>query len=431
MNTQIKYILNTPGITDVNGFEASGVSCDVKGTGNKQLDLALIYSKTPCTAAGVFTKNDLKAAPVVLSQQHLKIEHNIYAIVANSGNANACTGKQGLNDAQTMAAYTAQLLGVKTESILVASTGRIGRYLPIEKIKNGITEAVGAKAANAQAGNNAAKAILTTDTYSKSLTAKLHWNDKIITLGVVAKGAGMIQPNMATMFTFIVTDIQADAITLQNILKNAVQQSFNRISIDGDMSTNDTVFLLANKQSGISIPSDPNATLYKKFSQMVQYACTLLAERMVNDGEKITKVVELIIKGGATDSDAEKAAYAVARSLLVKASWYGNNLNWGRIANAVGYTFIGLEESKLDIAYFNRTLLPELAEANQPPSQNPEKIFIFEKGQQLNQNKSAIEAIISQRQFGIFINLNNGSGKACILTNDLSEAYVNFNKSEK
>lgn len=430
MNTKIKYTLNTPGVTDVDGFEASGIACDIKGRGGDKLDLALVFSASPCTGAGVFTKNDLKAAPTLLSQQHLKQEKAFHGIIANSGNANACTGKKGLDDAHAMAQQTAQLLGVETTSVLVASTGKIGQYLPMEKIKPGVIKAVSKKSASSQSGQDAAEAILTSDTCSKSLTATVPWEEKTITLGAMAKGAGMIQPNMATMLAFIVTDAQVEAPTLEGILKEAVEQSFNRISIDGDMSTNDTVFLLANGRSKIDIPSDTNSALYKKFAQAVQYSCTLLAEKIVGDGERITKVVEVIVEGASNDSDAEKAARAVANSLLIKASWYGSKMNWGRIAHALGYALIGVEESKLDIAYFNRSLLPELAEKKTPSPQAIEKIFAFQKGSPTNACQLQLESIVSQKQFGIAINLNNGAGKFRILTNDLSEEYVNFNKSE-
>jgi glutamate N-acetyltransferase / amino-acid N-acetyltransferase len=407
--TDIQLIDNTAGITDVPGFMATGVGCDIKQNGKSRLDLAIIYSRKPCTAAGVFTLNDLKAAPVRICQQILAENKSFHGIIANSGNANACTGEQGILDASTMTSLAEQACNAPKNSIFVCSTGRIGRLLPMQVIKEGIAKAGTSLGNTSEHGTRAAEAILTSDSKIKTVTAKINHKGKTITLAGIAKGAGMIQPNMATMLAFIATDAAVETTLFQKLLSVANKKSFNAISVDGDMSTNDTVIALANGESGINISTEDN-DLYAKFQEALFQVCSQLATKIVKDGERVTKCITLKIEGTRTDEDAEKVARAVANSLLVKTSWYGNDPNWGRLADAAGYARVGLEENKLDIKYND--------------------CFALEKGKYLNENISKWKTIVSEPEFNININLNLGKGSFQMLTTDLTEGYVDFNKSE-
>ena len=400
---------NSPGISDVPLFEAAGEACDILNKSDDRRDMALIYCKMPCSAAGVFTRNDLKAAPVLLSQQRLKQFKTFHGVIINSGNANACTGEQGMRDAHTMANKTAQLLGIAPESLFVASTGRIGQFLPMDHLKEGIAKVCQNKSSLAAQGNEAAQAILTSDTQPKTATITFEWSGKMITVAGMGKGAGMIEPNMATMLAFLASDVQIEHPLLQSILTQTVEQSFNRITVDGDMSTNDTVLFLANGCSGIHIVKE-EPELLTLFSKAVQSLCNLLAEKIVSDGERRTKVVELKVLGAPSEAAAARVARSIGNSLLVKTSWYGNDPNWGRLAHAAGYARVGLKEDRLDIAY--------------------DDVPVLQSGQPLVENEPQWKEIVSHPRFTVTFNLNLGDGAYRLLSTDLSEGYVNFNKSE-
>lgn len=399
-----------PGITDVPGFEAAGVAADIRGKNDQRLDLALIVSRQPCTAAGVFTTNDVKAPPVRVCQARLDAQPQLHGIVANSGNANACTGEQGQRDAVNMAQEAARACGLPDDSFLVCSTGRIGVALPMERLLQGIHAAAPALGNTSDQGVAAARAIMTSDTRPKHVTARFTWEGQTITVGGIAKGAGMIEPNMATMLAFIATDIGASRTSLQQQLARAVRGSFNAITVDGDMSTNDTVLVLANHASGLTLPEDPGAPLALLFQEALRAVCAALAEKIVGDGEKITKVVALVVKGAPDEAAAEKVARAIGNSLLVKSSWYGNDPNWGRLADAAGYARIGLVESKLNLYY--------------------DDVPVLLAGTPCWDKRDAWKAIVSRKHFSITLDLQLGSGAFRLLASDLSEAYVNFNKSE-
>lgn len=412
MSEPIKVTLleSSNGIADCAGFKCSGVACDVRETGDtKRLDLAMVTADAPCHAAGVFTQNDICAAPVHLCKEVLlKSGKKVGGFVVNSGNANAATGAQGMSDAKQMSALS-QLSSGMGSPFLVCSTGRIGRRLPMEKIEAGIEKAGQSLSADVQASLNAADAILTSDTRRKVATARFEYQGKTVTVSGMAKGAGMIEPNMATMLAFLTTDAIANAEQLKNVLTVAVNQTFNRISIDGDMSTNDTVLLLASGKSNVD-PWDGHADLLFAFKEAVFMVCDKLAELIVGDGEKVTKLVELIVKGCPRVRDAEKVARAVGNSLLVKSSWYGSDPNWGRLADAAGYARIGLKEERFDI-YYNE--VPALI-----------------KGVAQDENLGKWKEIVCKKRFRITLDLNLGNCDFRLLTSDLSEAYVNFNKSE-
>lgn len=396
------------GIADCPGYRFSGIHCDARETGDPRLDLALLVADSPCSVAGVFTLNDVCAAPVTLCKS--MIDQNgdhIAGCVINSGNANACTGEQGVANAETMARVAQEATGAKAP-LLVCSTGRIGRQLPMQAIHRGIMDAAQQLDKSPSASLNTADAILTSDTRRKVATARFDYKGGTITVAGMAKGAGMIEPNMATMLAFLVTDLKAESALLKTVVQAASDLTFNRISVDGDMSTNDTVLLFANGASGIAANETPE--LLEAFQQAVNAVCDDLAEKIVGDGEKVTKLVELIVKGCRTDSDAEKVARAVGNSLLVKASWYGSDPNWGRLADAAGYARVGLQEDRFSI-YYND--VPALI-----------------NGKPQDDRLAKWKAIVAGKRFRITLNLNQGNGCYRLLTSDLSEAYVNFNKSE-
>jgi glutamate N-acetyltransferase/amino-acid N-acetyltransferase len=409
MSIQVKLVESPSGIADCPGFKTVGVACDIRGKGDLELlDLALVASEEPCHAAGVFTLNDVCAAPVLVCKEILTSPSaKVAGIVVNSGNANAATAEQGMIDAKEMSAIAQLETGIGSP-FLVCSTGRIGRKLPMQNIKTGIAAAAKALSEESQNSLDAADAILTSDTRRKCATAQFTYEGKILTVSGIAKGAGMIEPNMATMLAFLATDLDVDNAALKNTLVQACNKTFNRISIDGDMSTNDTVLLLANGKSGL-VPDD-SPELLQAFREAVFMVCDNLAEKIVGDGEKITKLVELIVEGCQTEEDAEKVARCVGNSLLVKTSWYGSDPNWGRLADAAGYAQVGLKEACFDI-YYNEV---------------PALIGGIPQDNKLSEWK----AIVAKKRFRITLNLNQGSGTFRLLTSDLSEAYVNFNKSE-
>ena len=406
----MKFYQDCDGITEAQGFYASGVPANIMGKNNGKLDLGIIYSPRPCTAAGTFTTNDVKASPVRYCMDLLNEQAQVFhGIVANSGNANACTGKQGDLDCVKMASETARHLKVHSKEILVCSTGRIGVQMPMSRVTAGITEACQDTLDELDGGKAFQEAILTSDTRTKSCSAQIKTSSGKVTIGGTVKGAGMIQPNMATMLAFLTTDAFASASFLKKCLDKAVNNSFNRMTIDGDMSTNDSVLLLANGSTRVDIEKESVDTI-AEFQEAIDQVCACLARKCVTDGEKVTKFVELQLNGASSDQDADLVARCIANSLLVKTSWYGSDPNWGRIVDAAGYARVGLDFEKFDLFY------------NDVPA--------VEKGKPLPSNKHKWKEIVSEKSFVIKIHLNSGSGKAVLWSNDLSEEYVNYNKSE-
>ncbi len=405
----VELIESPNGLVDCPGFKMAGVACDIRENKGNQLDLSIFVSEKPCSAAGVFTLNDVCAAPVHICKAILeKNGDQIGGCVINSGNANACTAEKGLSDAKEMSTLAQLGTGIGSP-FLICSTGRIGRQLPMQNVRKGIEAAAERLEASIDASLASADAILTSDTRRKIATARFTYEGKTVTVAGMAKGAGMIEPNMATMLAFLTTDLDANSDFLKKAIKKASDRTFNRISIDGDMSTNDTVLLFANGHSGINI-SASDSELTTTFDETVFKVCDALAEKIVGDGEKITKLVELKIEGTKTDADAEKVARAIGNSLLVKTSWYGSDPNWGRLADAAGYARVGLDESCFDISYDDTPALIN--------------------GKPQDSNLSKWKAIVAKKRFQITLNLNQGNGTFRLLTSDLSEAYVDFNKSE-
>lgn len=409
--TQLTVTPDTAGLTDVPGFEAAAVACDIRQKNDlKRPDLALVFSLRPCTAAGTFTKNAVKAAPVLLCQEHLAVGGPFHGFIANSGNANACTGAAGLRDARAMAQRAASSLNLKPTAFFVCSTGRIGQPLPIERIIKGLERAVAEKGRTPAHGRRAADALLTSDTGPKTVTVSFTYDGKKHTVAGCAKGAGMIQPDMATMLAFLATDFSVPRSFLQKTLSEAVAGTFNCITVDGDMSTNDTVLILANGHSGVSVGDKSPRELRLLFAEAVWKACEVLADKIVSDGEKITKVVEVRVAGAASAEDAQKVARAIGNSLLVKSSWGGADPNWGRVADAAGYSGAKLIESKLDLLYND---VPAMTAGAPHP-----------------ENKARWKQIVQARRFTLHVNLHLGKGAFRLLATDLTEGYVAFNKSE-
>jgi glutamate N-acetyltransferase / amino-acid N-acetyltransferase len=406
----VKFFENGDGLTEARGFFCSGIHCDVKEKKDGKLDLGIVYSKRPCTAAGVFTTNDIKAAPVKYSQELLSDPAaKFHGIVANSGNANACTGEQGFSDSAKMASEVARHLNLHSNEILVCSTGRIGVPLPMSRITIGIRNATEDVRQELDGAKAFQEAILTSDTCTKSCSAKFDTPTGEVTIGGVVKGAGMIEPNMATMLAFLTTDASVSNSYLQGVLKDAVDRSFNRITIDGDMSTNDSVLFLANGNSGVKIEKE-SSSIKDLFSQATEAVCACLARKCVRDGEKVTKFVKVKVQGAPDQTAAEKVARCIANSLLVKTSWFGSDPNWGRVVDAAGYAKVGLDFNQLDMQY--------------------DEVPALRKGEPVQENRDRWKEIVSAKEFCISLNLNAGSGESEIWSNDLSEEYVNFNKSE-
>ncbi len=409
-NYKINVIEDVAGITFVQGFKVGAAACDIRNKNDfNRLDTAVIVSDTLATGAGVFTTNDVKAAPVLTDIANLERSTKIRAIVANSGNANACTGTRGMDDAHLTCKFLAEKLGVEEKQILVCSTGRIGEFMPMEKLFSGINSALETMSYGDGTARDAANAILTSDTRSKTVAVEVVFGDKKIRLAGMAKGAGMIEPNMATMLAFIVSDAKISQSLLKECLKFATNKSFNRITVDGDMSTNDTVLCLCNGVSGVEVSED-DADSIMAFRQGLLEASRVLARKIVGDGEKITKVVEVNVLGAKSEEQAEKICRAIGNSLLVKSSWFGEDPNWGRITDSAGYARTGLVLEKIDLDY--------------------DGIPVLKAGQPVAENKHLWKEAVSKKNFTINLNLNLGSASESILASDLTDGYVNFNKGE-
>jgi len=383
------------------GFKCAGIAAGIKSGGTK--DMALILSDEPAAAAGVFTTNQVCAAPVKICREHLK-HGAARAVVLNSGIANACTGSEGMVAARDMAAGTAKVIGCEPQEIFVCSTGRIGPQLPLSKIVPGIGSLFGA----ASGGNvqETAEAMMTTDTRPKVSVAEVQIEGKTVKVVGFAKGAGMIEPNMATMLSFITTDAAVGQPALQTALKKAVDSSFNRITIDGDQSTNDTVLALANGASGIN-SLDENSEGWESFLHALETVCHELAMMIVHDGEGADKFVTVNVAGAESDAAADLAARAVANSLLNKTAWAGEYPNWGRVMDSVGYSKARVDENLVSIHYDDQQ-----AVASGMRTEIPQEELI---------------KVVSQTDFAININLHLGEGKATVYTCNCTEEYVRIN----
>ena len=391
-------------VPGVPGFRAAGIHAGIKK--GRDLDLALILSETPAKAAGIFTRNRIQSPAVLVSKE--KIRSGLCrAVVINSGNANACTGKTGLKDARDMCHWTAR--GVKAESghVLVASTGVIGEKLPADRIRKALPRLI--RRLRPEGLAEAAEAIRTTDRFRKLDWAETTVDGKRVTLFGMAKGAGMISPNMATMLAFFFTDLKVSGPALRSLLKKGAEQSFNRINVDGDASTNDTVLLLANGRAGnrTAVPGSPEV---EAFASLLFPMMQKLAYKIVQDGEGATKVVEIHVQGARTDGDARRFAYRLANSALVKTSFYGCDPNWGRLLVSMGSAGLPLEASKIDVSYDGIPAVRNGMDAGEKSLRQLKKVL--------------------HKDFVVVnIHLHMGRGSHSVLTSDLTHDYVTLNAS--
>lgn len=399
-------IINGGGVTAPKGFLAAGVHCGLKKNVLKK-DLALIYSEVNANAWGVFTKNKVKGAPIYISKEHL-VNKSARAIIVNSGNANTCNGTDGLAKAKKMTSLQARALGIKSHEVLVASTGVIGIPLNIDAIKDGIPSLT--KALSPTGGSDASAAIMTTDTFSKELSVKFMIDSKEVTIGAMAKGSGMIEPNMGTMLGFITTDINICPNLLKEALIDAVNVSFNRVSVDGDTSTNDSVFILANglAENNLIENKDDN---YNTFLTALKELCVAISKLIARDGEGATKLIECTVSNASTQAEAEKLSKSVINSSLVKTAIFGADANWGRILCALGYSKIDFDPNKVDVAF----------------ESSVGKIDVCIQGAGLNFDEAKAKEILNEENIKILVNMNSGSCEVTTWGCDLTYEYVRIN----
>jgi glutamate N-acetyltransferase/amino-acid N-acetyltransferase len=395
------------GITAAPGFQAAGAHAGIKKSNTTKPDVAIIFSETPAVTAGVFTQNYVKAAPVLVSQQVVS-EGTARAVVINSGNANACTGDKGVEDAHLMTRWTAEGLGIDSKQVLVGSTGVIGHQLPLERVKIGIDKAV--SALSVDGGHQAALAILTTDLATKEVAVQLNLGSTVVTIGGMAKGSGMIHPNMATMLAFITTDASIEQATLKRAVKKASDKSFNMITIDGDTSTNDMFVVLANGKAQNKIIKEASAD-FDAFQEALDYVCIELAKMIAKDGEGASKLIEAKVIHAATEEDARTVAKAVVSSNLVKSAMFGEDANWGRILCSIGYSGAIINPDKVDIWIAS--------------TKGEEKMAVQGMGLDFDENRS--KEILKEKEIRIIIDLNEGTAGAKAWGCDLTYDYIKIN----
>ncbi len=394
-----KFIENGS-ITSVSGIKAAGIHSGLK---RKRKDLALIVSEEPCTVAGTFTLNKVKAAPLLVSHELINKGGKVRAILVNSGNANACTGDRGYTDALKSQKHCAKILGITQDEVVISSTGVIGEYMPMHILKTGI-ETIVTKLSD-DGGINAAKAIMTTDLVEKVFAVKVQLVSGEVTIGGIAKGSGMIMPNMATMLSFIATDAVIDNSLLKKLLLKSVQNSFNKISVDGDTSTNDMVVLMANGVSKIEIKE--NSKDEELFLEALQALTIAMAKMIVVDGEGATKLITVAVTGCNNDDDANTIARTISNSPLVKTAIYGSDANWGRILSAAGRSGVDFDPGNVEIKFDDMSIL----------------------GKNYTHDFDEEEAtmVLSKDEITISVNLNAGKGNSTWWTCDFTEKYVEIN----
>lgn len=390
------------GVTAARGFRAAGVHCGVK---KSKKDLCLLVSDAPAAGAAVLTTNSVQAAPVLVVREQLNAGLSFRAIVVNSGNANACTGDRGLDDAWAMAGAAARAIGVAGNEVLVSSTGVIGQFLPMDRILNGITLA--ARNLSREAGAEAAEAIMTTDTFVKEAAVRCELGGVTVTVGGMAKGSGMIAPNMATMLAFVTTDAALTPALLRTALVHATGRSFNRISVDGDMSTNDMAAVLANGMAGAPRITDAADPSFRIFCDALEHVLVRLSKMIVVDGEGATKFIDISVTGAATEDAATAVARAIANSNLVKTAIHGEDANWGRILAAAGTSRIAFDPAQVEIWFGD--------------------VPILRRNYQIDFSEDEARKVLAQKEIRITVALHQGDASASFWTCDLSKEYVAIN----
>ena len=396
------------GVTAAKGFEAASAAAGIKYQG--RTDMALVYSQKPCEAAGTFTTNVVKAAPVKWDKKVVESSVKPQVIVINSGIANACTGEAGMECCKEVAKEVAKVLETETESVLIGSTGVIGMQLPVEKMKAGVHLLAEEKAAGQEMGNLAAKAIMTTDTKEKEAAVTIEIDGKTVTIGGMAKGSGMIHPNMCTMLAFITTDAVISKEALQAALSSDVEETYNMISVDGDTSTNDTVLLLANQMAG-NKEIQKGTKEFEIFKEALHEVNTTLAKKIAGDGEGATALLEVIVQGAETKDQAKTLAKSVICSNLTKTAVAGHDANWGRILCAMGYAGVEFDPEKTDL--FIKSSAGELK--------------LVENGMALDYSEEKATEILSQPEVSIMADIKLGKESAIAWGCDLTHGYIDIN----
>ena len=395
-------------MTAAKGFEAAAVAAQIKYQG--RTDMALIYSEKPCKVAGTFTTNVVKAAPVRWDRQIVENKQKSQAVIINSGIANACTGVEGMMYCQETAKEAAKVLGIEEAGVLVGSTGVIGMQLPIDRIANGVKAMAPKLEGSREAGLEAAKAIMTTDTEKKEAAVEIEIGGKTVTVGGMCKGSGMIHPNMCTMLGFITSDVDISKELLQEALSEDIKDTYNMVSVDGDTSTNDTVLLLANGQAGNPKITEKNAD-YEEFKKALNYVNTTLAKKIAGDGEGATALFEVKVIGAATKAEAVTLSKSVVTSSLTKAAIYGHDANWGRILCALGYSGVQFDPEKVDLYFESKA----------------GKIKIIENGVSTGYSEEEATKILSEDAVTAIADMKMGEASATAWGCDLTYDYVKIN----
>ncbi|MDR0302377.1 MAG: bifunctional glutamate N-acetyltransferase/amino-acid acetyltransferase ArgJ [Treponema sp.] len=396
------------GVCAPKGFSAGGIRCGIKASFQKK-DLALIYSEKTCNAAAMFTKNKVKAASVIVSQENIA-GGKLRAIIANSGNANACTGQDGMAAAKRMAQLAADALGIPCTEVAVASTGVIGVPLPVAPIEKNIGALKESLRADELGHSSALEAIMTTDTRKKEIAVEIEIGGKPARIGAMTKGSGMIHPNMATMLTFITTDAAIESAALDSALRLAVAHSFNRMTVDGDTSTNDMVVIMANGTAG-NAPVNAAGADYAVFCAALEYVCIMLARKMARDGEGATKLVTVTVTGAASEKNAETLAKSIASSSLVKAACFGADANWGRVLCAMGYAGADFRPEKTDVSFASRA----------------GDVLVCKNGESVVFSEEKAKLVLLEEEIEILVSLHEGDGQASVWGCDLTYDYVKIN----
>lgn len=407
MKTQTKYLITEGGITAPKGYMAAGKHIGIK---KAKKDLAIIYSKVPATVSAVYTTNLVKAAPLLWCKEITDKKSKVKAIVINSGNANACTGDVGLKDAQTMAETLAESLNISPKEVLVTSTGVIGVLLPIDIIKSGIKSLSTEINDSKDSAKNAAEAIMTTDTFSKEYAVEFEIQNKTVRIAGMAKGSGMIHPNMATMLSFITTDINISQELLDLAHKETAFDTYNMISVDGDTSTNDMVVILANGEAHNPIINEPNED-YFKFKDALYEVNKYLAKQIIKDGEGATKFLEVYVKNAKSKEDARKLAKSIVSSNLVKTAFFGEDANWGRVLAAMGYSGAYFDQLKVNIKFTNSV----------------GTVVLIDNGTPLKFDEAEALEILKEKEIAIIVTLQDGIYETTAWGCDLSYKYVEIN----
>ena len=397
------------GVTAAKGFEAASAAAHIKYKG--RTDMALVFSKTPCVTAGTFTTNVVKAAPVIWDRDLVYSGAPAHAVIVNSGIANACTGEEGMEYCRQTAQEAAACLGIEENSVLVGSTGVIGFQLPIDRIRNGVRMLAEAKRPGIDAGTEAAKAIMTTDTVHKETAYEFELGSGKAVIGGMAKGSGMIHPNMCTMLSYVTTDAAIEKALLQKALSEIVQETFNMISVDGDTSTNDTLLVLANGLAGNDTIDDENSDDYRAFYEALRAVCKELSMKMAGDGEGCTKLIETKVIHADTLHNARVLAKSVITSSLTKAAVYGRDANWGRVLCALGYSGVQFDPDKCDL-YFG---------------EGEDKLLIFTNGSAADYSEEKATELLSGEKVHILADMHMGEAEATAWGCDLTYDYVKIN----